>query len=298
MLFVSFAAVFPARADMGGIYPAEAVVSETSQKAIILHNLEEEVLILETDLQADRKTGLIRFIPFPSEPEVALAPEDAFQVASNLIREHGLVFMYQTKGGGEAEGQAVELLQHKKLGAHDLTVIKINDLSHFRSWVNDFFRSKGLPTRKSYAEVETVAGDYLKRGIAYFVFDFVELTGETRSIEPVAYKFKSTDLYYPLITSNTFGGEGDINLILFAHHTPCDSLYSYYEGALDLSAWRCSTWSQVLVDELRPIYPEAGTFFKDLNVYVQMYSYWGAYKFDQDLIFDISVNIPPGVKKE
>lgn len=41
-------------------------MSEDAQKAIILHNLEEEVLILGTDLKADKKTGIIRFIPAPT----------------------------------------------------------------------------------------------------------------------------------------------------------------------------------------------------------------------------------------
>ena len=31
---------------------------------------------------------------------------------------------------------------------------------------------------------------------------------EPRFIEPVAYRFKSKELYYPLKTSNTFGGQG------------------------------------------------------------------------------------------
>lgn len=60
-----------AEADMGRIYATDAQVSEESQKAIILHSLEEEVLILGTDLKADKKTSIIRFIPFPSEPVVS-----------------------------------------------------------------------------------------------------------------------------------------------------------------------------------------------------------------------------------
>ena len=54
------------------------VYADMGQKAIILHNLEEEVLILGTDLKADKKAGIIRFIPFPSEPKVALASPDEF----------------------------------------------------------------------------------------------------------------------------------------------------------------------------------------------------------------------------
>lgn len=41
-------------ADMGRILATDATVSEESQKAIILHNFDEEVLILGTDLKAGK----------------------------------------------------------------------------------------------------------------------------------------------------------------------------------------------------------------------------------------------------
>src|SRR5450631_1855725 len=64
--------------DMGMIHATDAKVSEDSQKAIIFHNNSEEVLILGTDLKATKNTGVIRFIPFPSEPTVSLAPNASF----------------------------------------------------------------------------------------------------------------------------------------------------------------------------------------------------------------------------
>lgn len=41
--------------DTGQIHAHDATVRETSQKAIIFHNGTEEILILGTDLQADRE---------------------------------------------------------------------------------------------------------------------------------------------------------------------------------------------------------------------------------------------------
>ena len=178
-----------AHADMGQIHTTSATVSEDGQKAIILHNMAEEILILGTDLKADRKTGIIRFIPFPAEPRVRLAPAGAFDAASQLIATHELRFLYATKGGTSARG--IELKLNTKLGAHDLTVLKITDVSQFKSWVNGYFAKKGLPVKASYPLVEGVVEDYVKRGILYFVLDYVDVATHPRFIEPVMYIFKS-----------------------------------------------------------------------------------------------------------
>ena len=83
----------------------------------------------------------------------------------------------------------MEILFNQKMGAHDVTVVKINQVDTFREWVNDFFKKKGLPTKAAYPEIESVADDYVRRGIVYFVFDFVELTPEVRFVEPMVYRF-------------------------------------------------------------------------------------------------------------
>ena len=41
-------------ADMGQIHASDVQVAEDSQKAIILHNFNEEILILGTDLKAEK----------------------------------------------------------------------------------------------------------------------------------------------------------------------------------------------------------------------------------------------------
>lgn len=127
--------VCPAYGDRGRIltYDTDADVRETSQKAIILHNFEEEVLILGTDLKADKNTGIIRSIPFPSKPAVSLAPEKSFEAVTALIKSHGLKFVEQTKGG-QTSTKDVELHFNQKLGVHDITIIKINNSLGFRNW--------------------------------------------------------------------------------------------------------------------------------------------------------------------
>lgn len=280
------------RADMGRIYATDAQVSEESQKAIILHNLEEEVLILGTDLKADKKTGIIRFIPFPSEPKVSLAPAKAFEAVTALIKSHGLKFVKQTKGG-QTSTKDVELRFNQKLGAHDITIIKINNSLGFRNWVNEFFKKKGLPQKDTYPAIEDTVDDYVKRGIVWFVFDFVEVTDQTRFIEPVLYRFKSKELYYPLKTSNTFGGIGGIDLVLITPWTICKPYWS--DGTcLGFSA-KASTSANIPMADLKTIYEDAEKFFGNQHVFMQVVRYWGDYKFKNDIFTDISKAMPNAV---
>jgi hypothetical protein len=304
-LVLLFIMVFyvPAYADMGMIHATDAKVSEESQKGILLHNHDEEVLILGTDLKADKKTGLIRFIPFPTEPKVGLAHPDVFEIASQLIKKHGLKFLSKSKGG-TTSAQAVEMRFHKKLGAHDVTVIKVNDSYHFREWVNDFFQKKGLPQREEYPDVEGIVNDYVKRGITYFVFDFVEVTNETRLIEPIVYSFKSKELYYPLMASNTFGGKGSIDLIFITTKTLCKPsvFFDYFDTKkfqcikLPGQSWEASTSANILGNEVKDIYPEAEKFFENKNIFIQFIKYYGRYEFEDDIRADLSEALPYAVE--
>nr|WP_225073677.1 DUF2330 domain-containing protein [Desulfuromonas sp. CSMB_57] len=280
---------------MGQIHASDAAIREDSQKAIILHNGTEEVLILGTDLKGDRKTGILRFIPFPSEPRITKAPEATFDILAEVMKKHRLQFLMASKGGG-TEGASVELLLHEKLGFHDMTLIKVNDAAQFRAWVNTYFERKGLPTKAEYVTAEAIVDDYVKRGIPYFVLDYVEVAEETRFIEPIAYRFAGKSLYYPLKTSNTFGGKGAIELVLLLPGTLCKPSIGAYESCLGLPAFnqhvQVSTSAAVPVDDLARIYPEAEAFFGGRQVFMQMVSYWGDYSFDRDIMDDPGKAIP------
>ncbi len=275
-------------ADMGRVVAGDAQLSEDAQKAIILHNGTEEILILGTDMKSDKKTGFIRFIPFPTEPQVALAPEKSFDAAQALIKKYALKTAARSKSG-VSMGPAVELTFQQKLGAHDMTVIKVNDIAGFKTWVNDFFKKKSLPQKESYPEVETVVQDYVKRGIVYFALDFVELDGPARSIEPLMYRFNDKELYYPLVTSNTFGGNGTINLIVVCPRTIGTMFEGSYPG---LPMTETSTSARTSAEDLKGILPDAAAFFKDQpRLYMQMINYYGAYSFQRDFTFEIAAGV-------
>jgi hypothetical protein len=294
---------------MGRITTSDAIVSEAFQKAIIFHNLEEEILVLGTDLKADEATTVLRFIPFPSEPVVSLVEGNPFQRVSELMKEHEMVFLQFSKSGSSS-ALPVEVAFSAKIGAHDVTVICINEIAEFRSWVAGFLEGKGLVPGDDYQPVEHVASDYVKRDIKYFVFDLVEITPEAQFVEPIAYRFKSNELYYPLKTSNTFGGSGGIDLTIIAPRILCDTgpfsqalyidrtedIYESYPCLSSLSKKRpfsypvrTSTTAELSRAEVRSIHAPARNFFdKKEAILMQLIRYYGEYDFDEDILIDIS----------
>lgn len=292
------------RADMGRILTTEAKVEERAQKAIILHNLEEEVLILGTDLEADKKTTILRFIPFPSEPQVTLHEGDPFRDVAELIKKHKLVFVTTSKSGTPS-AEPVEIRLNARLGAHDITVVKVNEIQAFRQWVQARLANMGLSQAQDYAVVEDIASDYVRRDIRYFVFDVVEVTPETRFVEPIVYRFKSKDLFYPLKTSNTFGGEGEIDLVIIGPGTLCDPYFGeplYLQGEEQSASCSCmsalgktwhvpqaSTSEEISKSEVEGIYSAAQEFFRgNKAIFIQLIRYYGPYEFDDDIRIDIS----------
>ncbi len=308
-----------APADMGRVYYSNVgvQVSEDAQKAIILHNNKEEVLILGTELNASGKTPIVRFIPFPSEPEVSLAPKGVFDRLAAIVAKYKLSYFvaFHSKGGKDTfSGTGVEVRLNAKLGAHDMTVLRVRDAAAFRGWVNAYFKKKGLPHAASYKKEEAIVADYVKRGIDFFVLDVVELSKSKQYIDPVVYRFKSGSLYYPLKTSNTFGGKGEIELFIASPATLCapgsNIFMDDYDQAIGPNghvAGRClninakASNSVRLVPEegdLRSLYANADTFFGTQPVFLQSIRYVGEYKFADDILVPMPQGTPTALHPE
>jgi len=212
-------------ADMGRMMLSDSKVQveETSQKAVILHNRRDELLILGTEIGATAATPIIRFIPFPAAPQVSAAPADTFDHVKAIVDKYRLSFVtrWMTKGGGSEKTQAVDVVAARRVGSHDVTTIHVSDVAAFRGWVNDYFRAHDLPTAAAYPHEEAIVADYVRRGYNYFVLDRVDVGAKVRFVEPLAFRFESPNLYYPLLTSNSFGGKGVIDLFVAAPLTLC-----------------------------------------------------------------------------
>jgi hypothetical protein len=268
LISLFFLILHPLFSDMGAIVASGDVeLSETSQKAIILYNGQEEILILGTDIQATKTAPAIRFIPLPAEPSISLAAPDCFAKVMSLTKKYDLKYLHQMRGSTTYRG-SVELKFHRKLGAHDITVVKIVNTTDFRKWVNDFFKKKNATVQEKYPQIEAVVADYVQRGLNYFVFDYVELSKEIQSIEPVMYKFKSPYIYYPLKTSNIFGGKGEIDLITLAPKVR-------NEFFIGLRPFLISTSAKISIAEAQELYAEAKLFFQEKPIILQAIKYRG-----------------------
>lgn len=304
----------PMSADMGQVHlsSAPADVSESAQKALILHNGREEILILGTELEATGKASVVRFIPFPSEPKVALAPNGVFSTLAAVVKKYGLRYVtaFHSKGGAPTLQQnGVDVTFAGRLGEHDLTVIHVRDATQFRAWANAYFHKRGFAPQKRFAVAEAIVADYVARGIAYFAIDAVELSAQKRFVDPIVYRFASPSLYYPLKTSNSFGGKGDIELYVVGPTTLCAPGSNVFmdEGDKALNAQgmvtgpclglrvKASTSALLVPEErdLAALYPAAVDFFGAQPAFLQAIRYSGDYHFDNDVI----VPLPQGVAK-
>jgi hypothetical protein len=278
-------------ADKGQLWPVPVDISEPSQKAIILHNGLEEILILGTEIAADQEIGILEFIPFPSEPNVSLAEGNPFEAASRLIEKKGLQFVEQSKGGEEIA--PVEVRFSGQVGLHDVAVVQIRDLAGFSDWVRSYFNSRGIDLTAAFDTAYANAADYISRGFDYFVFDYVPLASQSQSIKPLVYRFESSRLYYPFKTSNITGKEGTVDLILFlpgslgllTDRSDTTSIYSIFNVWPN---WDLSSSAKVYPNELAVIWPGAQSFFSNQKIYLQVLKYSGAYDFRNDLLLDVS----------
>ena len=62
-----------AYADRGAITVVGNVdIEEPAQRAIIAHDGQNEIIILQTDVKASKETKVVEFMPLPSKPKVSL----------------------------------------------------------------------------------------------------------------------------------------------------------------------------------------------------------------------------------
>lgn len=204
-----------ALADRGAIVSVGKVdLAEPAQRAIIVFDGAQELLILQTDVQADKETKVVEFMPLPSEPAVSLAPDGCFAALQRIVKDHNLRYVVKLKGaaGDRQAEQAIDVVTTAQLGPHAVTVVKVNDAVEFVGWVRAFFEKNDLGEPAMGDNLQEIVGDYLARNLKYFAFDIVTLSPEKKTIQPLAYEFASDHLYYPLKVTNLYGGSGTIEL--------------------------------------------------------------------------------------
>lgn len=198
------------------VNPLNVVVYEPGQRAIVLWNGVEEILLLSTEIRTSKPTSILEVIPMPSEPEVKLGDFEMFEKMQKLLVEKT---MWKVASGGGVQGVEVpkdagKITFHKRMGAHNLAVAEVLDKDYFSQWVVEYLGKRGATQADIPDEFLTIVDNYLDRGFKWFVFDVIQTTDKVQSRQPVQYRFKTDSLFYPLEISTLEEGTTSIDLLL------------------------------------------------------------------------------------
>lgn len=208
------------------VWPRQIHLDETAQNAIVAWNGQEEIIILSNDIESDGEAVALRMIPFPSNPEITEGNFESFEKITEIVNEkieeiwgHGYPGSTTDEGKLGANRAEVEIVFQEQIGAHDLTTVKVNDLDYFLNWIKEFAEGKELEIKEISQDFKEGISNYMKRDIRYFVFDVINTKETKESINPLAYRFDSDYLYYPLritAVSEIEDSYGRIQLFLIA----------------------------------------------------------------------------------
>lgn len=208
--------------DGGMIWWPEPVhLNQSAQNAIVAWNKQEEIILLSVDITASEEATVLRVIPLPSNPsEIKEGELESFEILVRIMNEKTMRGDQMPAYGKNEESigasPGVEITFHEQIGAHDITVVKVNDLDIFLEWIEDFTIENSFEQQEISLQFKQGIESYLKREINYFVFDVIDAGQEKESIKPISYKFDTDYLYFPILISGISGiGESYTNIELF-----------------------------------------------------------------------------------
>ena len=210
----------PLLADRGSItFRPNIKIFEPNQRALIAWDGKEEILILSTDLRASSPTKVLEVLPLPSRPQVKKGSVESFSRAVDLINRMNAVRGPVTRSTGTLGPPksipAGRIVESKKIGAHDISVVEVLDPDRFVDWAQKNLAKNGAAQKEIPAVLKKSVQEYIDDGYTWFVFDTVELGSETVSQDAIVYRFKTDKLFYPLRISRTDEGETEVTLLIF-----------------------------------------------------------------------------------
>lgn len=238
VLFLVALYTIPANtADMGMIGPPLVDIEENAQNAIVAWNGTEEVLILSTDATSSQSSLVLRVIPLPSNPlEIKEGNFDSFirlqEIVNEKLKRHYLDSGYGLNEAlGKANESGIEITYQSIIGAHNITVVKVNNTAFFIDWAKNFTAESGLVNITFSDSFKSSVEDYIDRDIKFFVFDLIETNETQQSINPIVYRFATSFLYYPLnITAFSDVGEtySQVNVFILSKGLIKEDVFPMY----------------------------------------------------------------------
>ncbi|MBN2476450.1 MAG: hypothetical protein JXB62_17685 [Pirellulales bacterium] len=120
---------------------------------------------------------------------------EVFRNATMLINQkltRDLMAMKGFGGMGRSDARttdrarpAGEVTFHEKIGAHDVSVVRVLDTRRFIAWVEDYLKKAGVDNPLIPPPLKLVVKEYLRDGFEWFAFNVVELGTETVTKEAV-----------------------------------------------------------------------------------------------------------------
>jgi len=271
------------------ILPPQISLDESEQNAIVAWNGEEEVFILSIGLKAGAESSVLKIVPLPTNPsKVEEGDFETFDKLVEIINQKIEDYWSKNVPLGEEFDDVeagVEITFHEKIGAHDITVAKVNDLDEFIEWVKEYLTNSGLEYNEFSLEFKNIVADYLKRNIKFFVFDLIEANQTAKSIKPIIYRFPIDYLLYPMeITAYSDAGQtnfSEVNLFLITEEQiNIETVYELNfmpEAGFDYPI-------ELSQEELTEVSSEIASIFSSGARVSQLYYYGRLSNLDRDLV--------------
>lgn len=198
--------------------PLKVIVYEPGQRAIILWNGIEQILLLSTEIKTSQPVSILEVIPLPAEPTVQLGDFESFQKMQGLLISKQ---MWTVASGGGVPGvrapeSAARITFHEQMGAHEVSVVKVEDATQFTAWVEAFMARKQAVNAQIDPEFLDVIQRYVNRGFQWFVFDSINARDHVQSRQPIEYRFKTDAVFYPLEISTRETGKTAVDLLVLS----------------------------------------------------------------------------------
>ncbi len=192
-------------------------VFEPGQRAIILWNGEEQILLLSTDQYSTQDSHVMEVIPMPSQPSIREGNFQTFEQAQKLLVKNQ---MWVFASGGAPDDipipkGAYQVTFHNKIGVHDLTVARIEDTTGFQNFANDYLgKNYGVEEVPIHEDFLNIISSYIREDYEWFAFDVINLRKTTNTRQPIQYRFKSDHAFYPMRISSNERGNTNVQLLL------------------------------------------------------------------------------------
>ena len=213
-------------ADRGGFSPIRESVSETGQKTIIAWNGTYEVLMLSTDVSSSKESEVVEIMPLPSNPSISKGEKQPFLKVQDLVNTYLAVtttrhpYYYSLRQSGVEEPPPlpqITITFQEIIGVHYLTVVKAEETNELIRWLENFLETQGY-NKELPSNLEELLLYYMQNEMNHFVIDMIKTDTQGKTIDPLIYKFESTNLYYPMRISTLFSGNTEINLFTITNN--------------------------------------------------------------------------------